>query len=292
MLKPDLEIVILNYNTKHYIEKCLNSLQNNYINKSRYKVTVTVVDNNSNDGSADYLNSIENINFIRSEKNGGFAFGNNLAISASQARYIMLLNSDTEIPDKSSSIDELIEVMDKDETVAVITPKVILGDGTLDKACHRGEPDLWNSFCHFSGLEKIFKSIKNFNGYHLTYLDLKTPHYIEACTGAAMLVRNEAIAKTGLLDERFFMYAEDLDWCKRFRDNGYKISYYPYTVILHHKYGSGIKNSEKKLSVETKKWFYKTMLIYYDKHYSKKHSYFFRLCIALFVRLKTINPGK
>lgn len=289
MKSPDLEIIILNYNTKHYIERCLETLYNNYLKVSKYKVVITVVDNNSSDDSVEYLNTIEYINVILSNKNGGFAYGNNLAISKSNARYIMLLNSDTEIPGSKSDIDDLISIMDNDQTIAVISPKVILSDGSLDKACHRGEPDLWNSFCHFSGLEKLFTRIKFFNGYHLNFLNIESPHQIEACTGAAMLVRNEAISKTGLLDERFFMYAEDLDWCKRFRDNGYKIYYYPTTYIIHHKYGSGINSNEKKLSYDTKKWFYETMILYYDKHYSEKCFFAFRFFVLLFVRVKTFK---
>jgi len=140
---------------------------------------------------------------------------------------------------------------------------------------------------YFAKLEKLFPKIKLFAHYHQTYKDLNTIHQIDACSGAAMMVRNSAIKKVGLLDEMFFMYAEDLDWCKRFRDVGYQVIFYPKVKIIHHKYKSGIKSSNRKTSLMTRRYFYKTMLQYYDKYYQNKYPKFIRKILEYFILIKT-----
>lgn len=284
--QPDLNIIILNYNGKFWLKKLLSSLRKNYLENSRYSVEVSVVDNGSSDNSADYLRSLEWVKLIESGKNGGFAFGNNLALRESKARYLMLLNSDTEIPEINGNLDFLIDYMDHDEKAAVITPRLELDNGLMDAACHRGEPTPWASFCHFIKLEKIFPKSVRFAKYHQTYKDMRFIHQIDACTGAAMLVRNSAIEKTGLLDERFFMYAEDLDWCHRFRENGYKVIFYPDVTIIHHKYKSGIQSSVVETSADSRKWFYETMLQYYDKHYASRYPLLLRNLLKFFIETK------
>lgn len=282
----DLEIIILNYNGKNWLEKLLSSLRSNYLNKSSFNITVTVVDNCSSDDSVLYLKSLNRVKIIESDKNGGFAYGNNLAISVSDARYVMLLNSDTEIPGSEGNLDILIDYMDNHKKAAVITPKIILTNGDPDKACHRGEPTPWAAFCHFSGLGKLFSKSTIFARYHQSYKDLNVIHKIDACTGAAMLIRRSAIEITGLLDERFFMYAEDLDWCRRFRENGFEIIFNPNVTIIHHKYKSGIQSADINTEKVTRKWFYETMLQYYDKHYASKSNRLFRFILKNYLNKK------
>lgn len=282
----DLEIIVLNYNGKNLLEKLLSSLRSNYLSKSSYNITVTVVDNCSSDDSVLYLRSLNWVKIIESDKNGGFAYGNNLALKISDARYVMLLNSDTEIPDSEGNLDILIDYMDSNEKAAVITPKINLTNGQLDKACHRGEPTPWVAFCHFSGLGKLFSKSTIFAGYHQSYKDLNVIHIIDACTGAAMLIRRSAIEITGLLDERFFMYAEDIDWCRRFRENGFEIIFNPNVTVIHHKYKSGLQSADYKTEKATRKWFYETMLQYYDKHYASKPKRLFRFIIKNYLYRK------
>lgn len=285
----DLSIIVLNYNGQFWLKKLLPTLKKNYLDKSRYNVELIVVDNDSTDDSVKLMHKdFTWATTIESGRNGGFAFGNNVAIKNNQARYVMLLNSDTEfLTEKQSDLDQIIEYMDKNEGVAMVSPRVELSDGTLDPASHRGEPTPWASFTYFAKLEDLFPKIKIFSQYHQSYKDLKTVHEIDACTGAAMVVRNSAIKEVGMLDDNFFMYAEDLDWCKRFRDAGYKIVFYPKIKIIHHKYKSGIKSSNKKTSSITQQYFYKTMLQYYDKHYKDKYPKFLREIVKYFVLIKT-----
>lgn len=287
--KMDLSIIVLNYNGQFWLKKLLPGLKKNYLDKSKYNVELIVVDNASTDDSVKIMRKdFKWAQTIESGRNGGFAFGNNVAIKGNQARYIMLLNSDTEILNASqSNLDEIIEYMDQNKEVAITTPKVELGDGSLDPACHRGEPTPWASFSYIVGLEKMFPKTRLFGEYHQGYKNLEEIHEIDACTGAAMVVRGSAIKKVGMLDDAFFMYAEDLDWCKRFRDAGYKIMYYPKIKIIHYKNKSGIKSSNKKTASITQQYFYKTMLQYYDKHYLNKYPKFFRSIVKYFVLIKT-----
>lgn len=282
----DLHIIILNYNTKHWLEKTLLTLKKYYFSKSKYKVEVVVVDNNSSDSSVQMVKQrFKWVSLLGLKENKGFAAGNNVALRKTSSRYAMLLNSDVEFT-VDSDLDSLIGYMDQNREVAVVTPKLVLSNGNIDLACHRGEPTVWASLTYFSKLEKLFPQIELFSRYHQLTKNLETSHQIDACSGAAMIVRNSAIKKVGLLDEQFFMYAEDLDWCKRFRDAGYQIIYNPSATIIHHKNKSGIEAKEEKLAHKTSHHFYDTMLQYYDKHYAHQYPKFVRWLIHKFITNK------
>ena len=287
MKKTDLNIIILNYNGLFWLKKLLPSLQKNYLKHSRYQVTVTVVDNASVDDSVKFIKkNFKWLTLIESDKNGGFSYGNNLALKDNQARYVMLLNTDTEFLPKISNLDPLIDYLDQRPKVAVAGPRLELGDGRLDPASHRGEPTLWASFTYFTKLEKLFPHSKLFARYHLGHLDFDQIHQVDSVSGAAMIVRGKLLAKVGLLDENFFMYGEDLDWCRRFRDAGYQVIFYPQVTIVHHKYKSGIKSVNQKTANKTKDFFYDTMLQYYDKYYFDKYPKFIRRLIRYYIFIK------
>lgn len=282
----DLEIIILSYNTQFWLKKTLSSLKEFFLDKTKHTVKVTVVDNNSVDESVSMLTSeFPWVNLIVSPTNGGFAAGNNLALKQTTASYVMLLNSDVECTEHSS-FDTLIEYLESKPEVAVITPHIMLPTGQIDPACHRGEPTLWASFTYFLGLEKLFPTSKLFAQYHQWYKSLKIIHEIDACSGACMIVRVTAMRKVGLLDEQFFMYAEDLDWCKRFRDKQYKIVFNPTVQIVHHKYKSGLGSTTKKVARQTTEHFYDTMLQYYDKHYAKSNHPLVRQIVKVLIKIK------
>ncbi len=282
----DLSIIILNYNGKAWLEKLLPSLQTYWLKQTRFETEVVVVDNASTDDSVAYVEQQSGVRLICSDRNGGFAFGNNLALQNNPSRYVMLLNSDTEFLPQGSNLDLLIVFMDAEPTAGVITPSLRLDSGLQDPACHRGEPTPWAAFTYFLGLEQLFPRSRRFGQYHQTYESMKVLHDIDACSGAAMLVRNEALAKIGLLDERFFMYAEDIDWCRRFREAGYRVVYHPGVTLIHHKYQSGLGNRDENIKNETRKWFYETMLQYYDKYYRNDCPRFYRWVLKIFLAIK------
>ncbi len=282
----DLEIIILNYNSQFWLKKTLTTLQQYYISKTKYTVRVTVVDNNSTDQSIEIVRKeFKKVNLLALKSNNGFAAGNNVALKQSSAKYCMLLNSDVECTPQSN-FDILLDFLESHPTVGVITPKVIFTNGKLDPACHRGEPTPLASLWYFMGLEKLFPNSLTFGAYHLAYKRLDSIHTIDACSGAAMIVRMEYTKQVGLLDERFFMYAEDLDWCKSFRDAGFLITYHPSVVVIHHKYKSGIKGTSKQIARKTRHHFYDTMLQYYDKHYATQYPGIVRWLLQYFIIIK------
>jgi len=288
-----LTIILVNYNGWGWLRKCLLSFQDlsNWIDDQQgpKSIKVIVVDNGSKqDKSIQFKKKFPWLEWIRSNENLGFAGGNNLGLSQVKTDYAMLLNSDTEFLPNTNLLS-LLENFN-DQSVGVVTPKVILPSGKVDHACHRGFPTPWNALMYYSGIAKWLPKFKPVAGYRLSYLDLDTKHDIEACSGAAMLVRLSAIKEVGLLDEQFFMYAEDIDWCYRFKEAGWRIIYDPSIEILHHKHKSGQKQSDLTTRRRTIAAFYDTMWQFMQKHYASKYS---RLVLLLsFVMIKTLKKVK
>lgn len=284
--KISVSLIILNYNSQFWLKSLLSSLKDKYLSKTKYKIKVVIVDNNSTDDSVDFIKkNFPQFDLIQLSENLGFAAGNNAALKKATTDYVMLLNNDTQFTDETN-LDILIDYLQSHPKVAVVTPQVNLTNGHLDMACHRGEPTPWAFFTYFAKLEKLFPQNQHFGQYHQTYKDYSQIHSIDACSGAAMLVRKSAMDKVGLLDEQFFMYAEDLDWCRRFREAGWQIIYHPLVKIIHHKYKSGIKSASTVTSTKIKNYFYTTMLMYYDKYYRDQYPEFIRLLLRIFLFIK------
>jgi len=284
--KSTLEIIIVNYNSQFWLKKTLISLKKFYLDRAYHRVSVTLVDNGSTDQSVQLVKrNFRWLKLIEAKENLGFAGANNLALKETKADYVMLLNSDVELT-AASNLDKLLDYLNQNQRVAVITPKIIFSDGQIDPACHRGEPTLWASLTYFLKLETLFPGRRWSNQYHQWFKNLKQVHPIDACSGAAMMVRKKAIDQVGLLDERFFMYAEDLDWAHRFRQAHWQIIFYPNVSLIHHKYKSGLKNSSQAIARNTRKHFYNTMLQYYDKHHARRYPRWVRQLIHLFITIK------
>jgi GT2 family glycosyltransferase len=282
--KPVLSIIILSFNTKELLKNTLKSIPGNK------NWQIIVVDNASNDRSVEMVASkFPHVQIIQNDKNLGFAAGNNIGIKQSSSKYIMLLNSDTEIV--GNAIEDMLDYLDEHHETAIITPKVVLEDGAIDLACHRGMPTPWNAFTYFSQLERLFPNSKAFGGYHQTHKNFETTHHIEATAATAIIVRKSAIDKVGLLDERFFLYAEDLDWCKRMTDAGYQITYFPKATILHHKSQSGKKRTVKdknhsSIKSDSHHHFYATMKQFYHKHYQDEYPRWIQKLVFMGIDLK------
>lgn len=285
--QTELSIIILSYNTQFWLKNTLTTLKEFYLDKTKKKIEVIVVDNGSTDGSPEMVKKeFKWVKLMPSGGNIGFAAGNNIALKKATGKYSMLLNSDTEFH-RGSNLDLLIEYLDDHADVGMISPRVEFPNGSLDPACHRGEPDPWASLTYFIGLEKAFPHSQLLGRYHLTYKNMNEAHEIDACTGAAMMFPTKFMRdKVGYLDERFFMYAEDLDWCRRFREAGKKVIFHPAVQITHHKYKSGIKSSSARLSKKVHNLFYDTMLMYYDKWYADQYPKFYRTLLRVFLFIK------
>lgn len=264
----DLGIVILNWNTRDYLRRCLETV---YASQGDFRYQVIVVDNASTDGSAEMVKAeFPQAHLIESAINGGYPYGNNLGlralgfgaagqVDANAPRYALLLNPDTEVP--PDALAAMVRFMDGRPDVGVAGPKLVLADGTLDKACKRGFPTPLVSFYHFAGLSRLFPNSPRFARYNMTFVHPDQEAEVDSVVGAYMQVRREAIAAVGLLDEAFFMYAEDIDWAYRIKQAGWKIVYHPQVVVKH------VKRAASRQSKRAQFEFWRAMLIFYRKHY-------------------------
>jgi hypothetical protein len=257
--RPDLSVIILNYNTRDLLRACLRSVLASVFPG---KIEVIVVDNCSHDSSAAMVEAeFPAVRLLRSPRNGGFAFGNNQGLRVAAGRYVLLLNPDTEVPADAFAI--LVAFMDEHAEAGVCGPRLVRADGSLDLACRRSFPAPDVSFYRIIGLSKLFPRSRRFARYNLTYLDEHQLAEVDSVVGACMLVRREAMEQAGLLDEDFFMYGEDLDWAFRIKQHGWKVYYNPATTVLHYK-----RESAKQRPVKTITEFYRAMLVFHRKHYA------------------------
>ncbi|MCZ0756858.1 glycosyltransferase family 2 protein [Anoxybacillus sp. J5B_2022] len=260
----DISIIIVNYNTPKLTVEAIESILKS---KTKYSYEIIVVDNHSSDDSVRILKGkFPNIVVIENKQNVGFSKANNQAIKLSKGRYILLLNSDTIV--KEDTIEKMIEFMDKSKKVGASGCEVVLPNGELDRACHRGFPTPEASFYYLVGLARLFPRSRRFNQYHLGYMNLNEPHPIDCLVGAFMMVRREVIEQVGLLDEEFFMYGEDIDWCYRIKQAGWEIYYCPFTSIIHYK-GASSKKKPFKIVYE----FHRAMFLFHKKHYARKYPF-------------------
>jgi GT2 family glycosyltransferase len=273
--RVDLSIIIVNYNTKNLLEKCLESLQKSGKNLN---CQIFVVDNASQDNSVKMVKEkFPKVITVQNSHNLGFAKANNLAIKKSTGKYILLLNPDAQV--EKNTLSEMADFMDKNPKVGVATCKVLLPSGELDLDCRRSFPTPWVSFTHFSKLSKIFPKSRMFAQYQLTYLDDNKISEVDSCVGAFMMIRSAALKEVGLLDENFFFYGEDIDWCFRFKEKGWKVLYYPKVKIIHYKgASSGMKKTSKHVTCATKDAKKNAlaastaaMEIFYRKHYIESY---------------------
>jgi N-acetylglucosaminyl-diphospho-decaprenol L-rhamnosyltransferase len=281
----DVGIVIVNYNTRELLKRCLDSV----LSSEGLELRVCVVDNNSHDDSAAMVVSeYPQIELIHNETNIGYPAANNQGLRLlgfgsgldSQAPgYALLLNSDTEVP--PDAIARIIAFADGREEVGVVGPKLIRPNGSLDRACRRSFPTPEVSAYHMLGLSRLFPRSRRFGRYNLTYLDENVTSEVDSVVGAFMLVRREALEQVGLLDEMFFMYGEDLDWAFRIKSAGWRVFYYPEVTVLHVKRASSRQNPRAPVE------FWRSMEIFYRKHYEAETPRVMHALILAAIRLQT-----
>jgi GT2 family glycosyltransferase len=268
----DLSVIIVNYNVKHFLEQCLHSVLKAAENIS---AEIFVVDNHSADGSVQYIpEKFPGIHFIANAENVGFSKANNQAIRLATGKYILLLNPDTVV--EEDTFEKVIAFMEQHPEAGGLGVKMIDGKGNFLPESKRGLPTPWVAFYKMFGLARLFPSSKRFGKYHLSYLDENEVNEVEILAGAFMLLRKSALGKTGLLDETFFMYGEDIDLSYRILKAGYKNYYFPETTIIHYK-----GESTKKGSLNYVKVFYHAMIIFARKHFSNGNATLFTTLIHL-----------
>lgn len=287
----DLSVIIVNYNVKALLEQTLL-----FVKKAIHdlEVEVIVVDNHSADDSCRMVKEkFPWVQLIENKENTGFSKANNQGIRISKGRNILLLNPDTVISE--DTFIKTVNFMDSHPEAGGLGVRMIDGSGKFLPESKRGLPTPIVSFYKMSGLAKLFPKSKKFGAYHLSYLSEFETHEVDILSGAFMMLKKEVLDKTGLLDEDFFMYGEDIDLSYRIIKEGYKNYYFPETSIIHYK-----GESTKKHSVNYVRIFYQAMAMFARKHFSKQQGFWFsasiklaiwsRAFIALIVRL--LNSSK
>lgn len=264
-----LSIIIVNFNTAKFLRDCIESIIKSAGNLD---FEIIVVDNASKE-KFQIPNTKYQIKVIRNKKNLGFAAANNQGIRQAKGEYILLLNPDTLV--LKDTLSQMVKFMEKNSSVGIATCRVELPTGSLDDACHRGFPTPWNAICQFSGLARLFPNSQLFNGYHMGFVNMDKVHEIDSCAGAFMLVRRKTGDKVGWLDEDYFWYGEDIDFCFRVKRLGWKVVFLPMVKILHYKGVSGgikkhsqyLTTADRETQLLATRARFEVMRIFYEKHY-------------------------
>jgi GT2 family glycosyltransferase len=224
-----LSIIIINYNQKNFLKLCLKNIKE--VNPS-LDYEILIVDNNSKDDSLKFLSEIkdERVKIILNKKNLGYAKAINQALKISKGKYVLILNPDVIV--LKGSIEKLYQFMEEHPECGIAGPKLLNPDKTIQYSCLKF-PKWYTPILRRTFLSKLPFAKKHLKYYLMSEWDHKTIKEVDWLLGAALMVRTEAIKKVGLLDERFFLYFEDIDWCRRFHQHGFKVFYVPEASFYH-----------------------------------------------------------
>ena len=273
---PAVSVIIVSYKVRYYIEQCLNSVL-----RSVPDAEIFVVDNDSADGSVEFLRKrFPQVEVIDNGCNAGFGKANNIALAKATGRYVLFLNPDTVVAERT--IPGCIEYMDAHPDTGAVGVRMQYGDGHFALESRRSLPTPSVAFWHMTGIGRLFSHSRVFAKYHLSYLDRDRECGIDVVSGAYMFIRKEALDKTGGFDEAFFMYGEDIDLSYRILQQGYKNCYLPLPIV-HYK-----GESTNKTSYRYAKVFYDAMNIFFDKHF-KRYSRLFAVLVKMVVGVKKIS---
>lgn len=288
----DVSIIIVAWNVRQFLYNCLKSV---YDQTKGIDFEVIYVDNASKDGSVEMVRGeFPQVKIIKNEENKGFIKANNQGIEISNGRYVLLLNSDTIVLD--NAIQKTVKFADEHPDAAVVGCRVLNPDYTLQRTCFM-YPSLLNMFLSATYLYKIFPKSRFFGREEMTWWNYNDVREVETICGCFSLVRNEAIKQIGLMDERYFVYGDDPDWCYRFKKNGWKIMFTPNGEIIH--YGGQTTKQDVNTSSSPKKYrrsflmarkfrlqLHGSELIFIKLHGSKPAFLFACLFTALFLLLR------
>ena len=269
---PDLSIIVVNRNTRDFLERCLRSIEEV---PGAIRTEVVVIDNGSSDGSAELVRERHpEVRLIRNERNTGFAFPNNQGIRVSTGRNVMLLNSDTIV--LPGALERLVRFMDDHPGVGACGPRLSFPDGRLQASCFSFHTP-WRLFCDMSGLASIFPRSRVFGNQQMGF-DYERTGKAEALMGAALVVRREVVERMGLIDERFTLHANEVDWCYRMHLAGWDRVFVHDAEIIHEMGGTmRQENVNSRLQGEM----LQNLFDYYRKYYGAAGVLWFRLCFAL-----------
>lgn len=252
----DVSIIIVSWNTSQITCECIQSI---YEQTSELAYEIVVVDNASSDHSVEMVKTnFPEVILIENADNRGFAAANNQGMVVAQGRYVLLLNSDTIVLDKA--IEKVVDFADTHPEAAVVGCRVLNPDKLLQPTCFR-YPSILYMILSTTYLYKIFPKNKFFGREGMTWWDRSDTREVDVVTGCFMLVRHEALEQVGMMDEQFFMYGEETDWCYRFKQAGWKVMFMPDAEIIH--IGG---QSSKKVATEMSLQLWGSILLFIKKH--------------------------
>lgn len=287
---PDVSVIILNYNAEKFLRDTLKSVAM----QKGLRVETIVVDNNSSDNShAMVTKEFPSVTWVQRDTSTGFAAGNNAGLPFAHAATILFLNPDASFT-KPTDLKKCYDKLWGDHTIGVLSARINLAlTGGVDVTCHRGFPTPWAAFTHFSALSQLFPTAPFFNYYTKNYLGYTKEHEIDAVGGMFMLMRREVGEQVGWWDEEYPLYGEDLDFCYRIHQAGYRNLFYPAVTVLHYKgVSTGMSKQSQKVTTAKKEtirrvkgWSIEAMEIFYRKHYRQKYPFFVNWLVYLGIRL-------
>jgi len=274
---PDITVSIVNWNTAHELHECLDSI----MAQQGIEIGITVVDNASSDDSVNMLTTtyLGKLTLIANSANIGFGKAHNQALRLSKSRYFMIINPDSKFTDPNT-LSHIIEYMDTHAEIGMLGPKILNTDGSLQYSARRF-PSMIAGMFRNTWLDKLFPSNKFVKSYLMSDWSHDEISNVDWLSGAALVVRKEMVDKIGMLDERFFMYCEDIDWCKRAHDAGWKVVYYPLVSVLHR-----IGAASDKDPYNAVQRHHKSMLQYFLKYNAKKPAVLLTPLVMLGLRLR------
>jgi GT2 family glycosyltransferase len=260
---PDLSVVVASYNTKDLLRQCLATLRSACAEVS---AEVIVVDNSSEDGTQGMVAAeFPEVRLLANDRNEGFARANNRALTTARGRFVLLLNPDTLVA--KETIPPLIGFLDEHPKVGMVGCRVDRPDGALDEACKRSFPTVSSAFARLVGLDRLFP--RSAGSYRNLTADPAGRYEVDAVVGAFMLLRRETIADVGGLDEDYFMFGEDLDWCYRVKQRDWQIYYVGDRSIVHHK-GASTRQEPQRMNYH----FHRAMYLFHRKHLVDRYPFF------------------
>jgi GT2 family glycosyltransferase len=228
-MSTEISIVVVSWNASKYLEECLTSIEHLNLGVS---VEIIVVDNDSHDGTPEMVSqNFPQVKLIRNSANRGFAAANNIGIRAAQGRYLALVNSDVNVP--SDCLEHLYDFLEQNPAVGVVGPRMLGPDGHIGRSYMRF-PTVWNCLCTALCLDVLFRGHPLFSGVLMTRFKADTTSDVDVLNGWFLMIRRQALEDTGVLDENFFMYGEDIDWSYRFRKAGWRRVYCSEARALHY----------------------------------------------------------
>jgi GT2 family glycosyltransferase len=272
-----LGIVIVNYNSTDYLQRCLESLLGQ---PSTTPLHTVVVDNASDDQDFSKLErAFPDVHFILNEENRGFSVACNQGLRYRTADFYLLLNPDCVV--KDGAIDRTFDYLAQQPWIGIVGCRVNNPDGTLQLACRRRIPRPSVALGKLFGLAKVFPQNRHLSAYNYGDVTPNEAHEVEAVSGSFLMFRRELLETVGYLDENFFLYGEDLDFCFRATQAGWKVYYYPEAVITHFKRVSSTRRPKT-----SNYHFHNAMEIFYRKHFFKNSGALERIAVLLGIRLK------